>query len=88
MDANDLKRMDIVKDEIHCLMHEVELRYSIMAIIANKQDLPNAMSKQELSDTLELSKLTCKYQVFECTATKGIGMEKVISWISENMEEI
>lgn len=69
-------------------MHEVELNYSVMAVLANKQDLPNAYNIQQLSKELELTKLKCKYKVFETTATKRIGLDDVIDWLSQNMQEI
>mmetsp|Transcript_58977 Transcript_58977/g.93826 ORF Transcript_58977/g.93826 Transcript_58977/m.93826 type:complete len:182 (+) Transcript_58977:45-590(+) len=88
VDAADIPRLPIVKEELHSLQHEVELKYSVWAIVANKQDLPAAVNKEQLIEELELSKLKCKYQVFEVTATKGIGIEDVINWLSSNMEEI
>eukprot|EP01084_Bolivina_argentea_P263068 445141_1 len=88
IDSADINRLDSVKDELHHLMHEVELKYSIVAIVANKQDLPNALSGDKLIDELELTKLRCKYKVFECIATKNIGITELLHWLSENMEEI
>ena len=59
-----------------------------MAILANKQDLPNACNKDQLSTELELSKLSKKYHVFETIATTGDGLESVMNWLSQSMEEI
>ena len=88
VDAADIDRLPIVKQEIHELMHEYELRYAVMAILANKQDLPNAYNKHKLSEELELLKLSKKYQVFETCAKTGDGLEEVMNWLSQNMEEI
>eukprot|EP00483_Globobulimina_turgida_P000661 UN00661 len=88
VDAADIKRLELVKDEIHYLMHEIELKYSIMAVVANKQDLSGALKIDKLSDQLELTKLKCKYKVFECIAIQNIGIAEIINWLSENMEEI
>eukprot|EP00483_Globobulimina_turgida_P000321 UN00321 len=88
VDAADTKRLELVKDEIHYLMHEIELKYSIMAVVANKQDLADALQNDKLSQKLELTKLKCKYKVFECVATQNIGIAEILNWLSENMQEI
>eukprot|EP00486_Rosalina_sp_Unknown_P016172 CAMPEP_0201597004 /NCGR_PEP_ID=MMETSP0190_2-20130828/193583_1 /ASSEMBLY_ACC=CAM_ASM_000263 /TAXON_ID=37353 /ORGANISM="Rosalina sp." /LENGTH=182 /DNA_ID=CAMNT_0048057711 /DNA_START=33 /DNA_END=581 /DNA_ORIENTATION=+ len=87
VDAADIDRLPIAKEEIHELMHEYELQYAVMAILANKQDL-DAYNKHQLSKELELSKLGKKYQVFETCATTGEGLDSVMNWLSRNMEEI
>mmetsp|Transcript_15930 Transcript_15930/g.24508 ORF Transcript_15930/g.24508 Transcript_15930/m.24508 type:complete len:183 (+) Transcript_15930:43-591(+) len=88
VDAADIKRIDTVRQELFGLMHEVELKYAVMAIVANKQDLPSALNKQQLTEDLHLDKLEFKHKVFEVTATKAIGIESVINWLSENIEDI
>eukprot|EP01084_Bolivina_argentea_P231472 390351_1 len=88
VDAADINRLPIVKDEIHQLMQEIELKYAIMAVLANKQDLSGALDAQKLCDELELNKIKCKHKIFECVATQNIGIPSVVTWLSENMEEI
>ena len=90
VDANDIPRLPLVKDEIHYLMTEIELKYAIMAIVANKQDLPNAIKSDEITKELELTDLKFKYEIFETIATniQDSGIQKVIDWLSQNMEEI
>ena len=88
VDAADIDRLPIAKEEIHELMIEYELRYSVMAILANKQDLASSYTKHQLSKELELSKLNKKYQVFETCAITGEGLKAVMNWLSQNMQEI
>lgn len=57
MDSNDRERIDQSKYEIHRLVQEDELKDTALLVIANKQDLPNAMSAAELTDKLELNPL-------------------------------
>lgn len=60
IDSNDRDRIDEVRDELWRFMGEDELSDSVILIMANKQDLPNAMSVTELTDKLELNKIRDK----------------------------
>ena len=57
VDSNDRDTIDESRDELAWLMAEEELKDCCVLIMANKQDLPNAMSIDEISERLELSKL-------------------------------
>lgn len=48
VDSNDVERLPIVRKELHSIMKEAELEFAVWLIVANKADLPNAVSKQEL----------------------------------------
>ena len=55
IDSNDRYRIKEVHDELWRFLGEDELRDSVILIMANKQDLPNAMSVSELTEKLELN---------------------------------
>lgn len=57
VDSNDQERMDECRDELHKLMCEDELKDCCLLVMANKQDLPNALSLEEVRERLELNKL-------------------------------
>ena len=57
VDSNDRERMDECRNELSKLMCEAELTDCCLLIMANKQDLPNAMSRQEITEKLDLKKL-------------------------------
>ena len=57
VDSNDRDRINESRDELAWFMSEEELKDCCVLIMANKQDLPNAMSIDEISERLELSKL-------------------------------
>ena len=65
VDSNDRERMEECKDELWRFLGEDELKESILLVLANKQDLPNAMSTQELTEKLELDSIQdrdwCKF---------------------------
>ncbi|CAF1662428.1 unnamed protein product [Rotaria magnacalcarata] len=58
VDSNDRDRVDEASRELHTMAYEDELRNIPILVLANKQDLPNAMSTDELRDKLALNKFT------------------------------
>ena len=72
MDSNDRDRFPEVKEEIWRMMAEEELKDALFLVMANKQDLPNAMSVNEITEKLEMNKLRdrkwCKWNSLLCGA--------------------
>ena len=66
IDSNDRERIFECQDERQRLLREDELRDSLLFVLANKQDLPNAMNVQEITEKLGLNalkdRLWCKYK--------------------------
>ena len=62
VDSNDVERMDQVKEELHRFLEEDELRDTVILVLANKQDLPNAKSPVFLVEKLELHKIRHKWR--------------------------
>ena len=57
VDSNDRERMEECREEVSRFMCEDELRDCCLLVMANKQDLPNAMTVQEITEKLELNKI-------------------------------
>ncbi|GKD95387.1 ADP-ribosylation factor isoform X2 [Tanacetum coccineum] len=57
VDSNDRDRVLEARDELHKILNEDELRDTVLLVLANKQDLPNAMNAAEITDTLGLHSL-------------------------------
>merc|ERR1712241_158427 len=65
VDSNDRERIDDssgfegcgAKEELHRMLAEDELRDAAVLVLANKQDLPNAMSVNEVTEKLGLNQL-------------------------------
>lgn len=45
IDSADKDRMEVAKQELELMLQEEELRGAPVLILANKQDLPNAMNE-------------------------------------------
>ena len=57
MDSNDRDRISECKDELWRMLAEAELKSSLFLVMANKQDLPNAMSVEEVTEKLALNSI-------------------------------
>jgi len=67
VDSNDRERVSEVKEELWRMLDEEALKDAALLVMANKQDLPNAMSVAEIKEKLEIEKIKdrriCKYKI-------------------------
>lgn len=55
-------------------------------VLANKQDLENAMPPDEISEILNLGKIKERpWAIFKCSAVKDIGLEEAMTWLSKTV---
>eukprot|EP00294_Goniomonas_avonlea_P014769 CAMPEP_0114545756 /NCGR_PEP_ID=MMETSP0114-20121206/3580_1 /TAXON_ID=31324 /ORGANISM="Goniomonas sp, Strain m" /LENGTH=162 /DNA_ID=CAMNT_0001730225 /DNA_START=74 /DNA_END=558 /DNA_ORIENTATION=+ len=71
VDSNDRERVEEARDELSKLMAADELRNATLLVMANKQDLPQAMPSCKLAERLELNKLRCKWFVQPTSTLTG-----------------
>ena len=57
IDSGDRERISECKDELWYLLEEEALQNVIVLVMENKQDLPNAMSVEKISQKLEMEKI-------------------------------
>ena len=57
MDINDRERISDAADELQRFLSEDELKDCILLVLANKQDLANAMSVDEVTEKMKLNSL-------------------------------
>lgn len=50
VDSADRMRMDACREELNILLLEERLAGATLLVLANKQDLPGALSAQEIKD--------------------------------------
>ncbi len=60
VDSNDRERMPECKDELKRILEADELKDAIILVMANKQDLPNALTVEEVSERLEIQNIKDK----------------------------
>ena len=53
----------------------------MLLVMANKQDMENALTKAQVATELGLAALRHrKYQIFKTSAIKGEGLEEAMQW--------
>lgn len=86
VDSNDRDRVLEAKEELIKMLNEEELNNACLLILANKQDLPNAMSASELTDKLGLHSLKRRWYVQKTCATSGDGLYEGLDWLSNELK--
>lgn len=83
VDSADLERLNICKEELHRLLKEERLAGIPVLILANKQDVPSALSSIQIQEALQLESLATSrhWAVMPCSAKKGTGLLEGISWL-------
>lgn len=88
IDSADAVRMCVVKDELDTLLAHKDIAKKNCPILffANKMDLPKAFTPSQISEALELNKLTERsWQIVASDALKGTGLEEGIKWLSAHL---
>lgn len=84
VDSSDLQRFDEAKKELNRLLKENELEDCPLLVFANKQDLPNSIKTDELTNLLELNKISDrKWHILATNAVSGEGLLQGLDWIGE-----
>eukprot|EP01083_Nonionella_stella_P083547 231060_1 len=81
-------RDDNARDELHRMLAEDELRDAVLLVLANKQDLPNAMTVNQCSEKLGLNQLRNREWSIQSTcATTGDGLYEGLDWLSATLRK-
>ncbi|EFC43014.1 ARF/SAR family small GTPase [Naegleria gruberi] len=86
VDSNDRDRIGEARDELQKMLSDDQLRECVVLILANKQDLPNAMSAAEMTDKLSLHNLKQRnWFIQPCCAISGQGLFEGLDWLSNQL---
>lgn len=74
IDSTDRNRLPLCRNELHKMMSHEQLKSAALLVFANKQDLKEALSAEEISECLGLSDLkNHSWHIQECCALTGKG---------------
>lgn len=83
VDSTDRQRMGTVAAEVSRLLASEELHRAAILVLANKQDLQEALSPEELSAALGLtSERSHAYHVQASCALTGEGLMDAMAWLA------
>ena len=87
VDSTDVERLAIAKEELHSLLKESELKDTVIAIFANKQDIEGALSASDISDKLMLHTVKSHtWNIFATSAVTGKGLEDGLKWVANKIK--
>ena len=94
VDSNDRDRIDDksgyennAREELARMLQEDELRNAKLLVLANKQDLPNAMKVQEITERLGLNKLRNRqWYIQGASAPTGDGVYEGLDWLANSIK--
>jgi len=90
VDSNDRERLapgeysyETCRDALHMLLAEEQLHGLPLLVFANKQDLPNALSTEEIATALGLPQLRSRrWRIQGTCAVTGEGLYEGLDWLS------
>jgi len=86
VDSSDEERLTEAREELHRIIKEDALQNVVILIFANKQDLPGALRKEDITARLELESLGKKWHIESTVATTGSGLYEGLDWLVANIK--
>jgi len=86
VDSTDKRRLKDCVQELHQLLVEERLAGATLLVFANKQDLPGALSSEEIKEVLDLDNIkTHHWSILPCSAVTGKNLLQGINWILDDI---
>ncbi|XP_066916364.1 E3 ubiquitin-protein ligase TRIM23-like [Clytia hemisphaerica] len=84
IDSTNSERLCEAHDELAKLLAEKRLEDALILIYANKQDLPNAVSMDTLSERIGIHRLCSgrTWTMIPCSAHTGDGLQRGLDWLA------
>lgn len=88
VDSTDRGRLGTVREELFRLLAHENLRRASVLVLANKQDLADAMTAAELSTSLCLTEIKKhSWHIQASCALTGEGLWEGMEWVSEEVKQ-
>ncbi|OTF71870.1 ADP-ribosylation factor-like protein 2-like protein [Euroglyphus maynei] len=86
IDSCDRLRLADCKKQLQEIIIEERLLGATMLILANKQDIENALTEKEIEDYLELDKIKSHHwKIFSCSAIAGTNIFESMDWLIDDI---
>ncbi|GFO37895.1 ADP-ribosylation factor 1-like [Plakobranchus ocellatus] len=88
VDSNDTEKISENKEELSRMLNEDKLNNASVLVLANKQDLPNAMNAPGITNELGLHHIRNRQWFIQATcATSGDGLYEGLDWLSKTLKK-
>ncbi|WKY11689.1 hypothetical protein Q1695_003340 [Nippostrongylus brasiliensis] len=82
VDSTDRRRIDQCKEEIHAILQDTKRKGIPFLMLANKQDLPDAMTPEELKSVIGLDAgRDLEVHIQPSCAAIGEGLKEGVEWL-------
>ena len=82
VDSSDRGRVTEARDELFRVLKDESTKGCCILVLANKQDIPNCMSLNEVMSNLQLSEIKDhEWSILPSCSLTGQGLEEAIDWI-------
>ena len=92
VDSSDVTRLDLVKQELDKVLQQERLAGATLLVWANKQDLVNKTSEENVADIRKALRLddTIQYanrhwSIHPCSAMTGQGLMEGMDWLVDDI---
>ena len=88
VDSADSSRIEEATKELHKLLDEELLKNIPLLVYANKQDLPQKLTIQEVSERMQLFKEKSRAVLVQgCSAVGGEGLYPGLDWLATQLSK-
>ena len=86
IDSADKKRVEETGEELSQLLEEDQMNGVPLLVLANKQDLVNALSAKDVAEGLNLFSIRDRpWQIQPCSAKTGEGLKDGMEWLTKQI---
>lgn len=86
VDSADLARLGDCRAELKNLLQEERLMGATLLVLANKQDIPSALTLQQIEEALGLRDIAKRHwRIVACSAHTGEGLLEGFEWIVKDI---
>merc|ERR1711904_344620 len=88
IDSSDRDRIQDAREELSKMLVDEDMNDAVLLVFANKQDLPNAMSTDDVVEKLGLHSIKGRPWFVQSTcATTGDGLYEGLDWLSQTISK-
>ncbi|GFE55792.1 ADP-ribosylation factor 2 [Babesia ovis] len=89
VDSADTLRLEDSRKEIETILNQDQMSQCTLLVFANKQDVPGALSVQEIQEQLGLQQVTNErsWRIHGCSGVSGEGIVEGIEWLVNDVAQ-
>ena len=85
VDSNDPGRMQEAREELTKVLSAPELANAAVLVLANKQDLPGAVSADQVATAMQLRDLKQQWFIQPCSVVQSDGVFEGLDWLAKEI---